>query len=88
MQRQQLRELLAKQTLQRQKQKEEKERMTRGDQPLRHWGPEEGNAPPRFPFGEAGEPRAPPPGYPGAPPQMPRGPADRWPYPGQVRPGQ
>ena len=59
---------------------------------------------PGFPFGEeggAGEPRAPPPGYPGAG-QMPRmhgpmpGNGERWPqqqmvrppHPGQVRPGK
>ncbi len=53
---QQLRELLAKQTLQRQKQKEEKERILRGDQqPLRHWGQEDPGTPPnpgQFPHGE------------------------------------
>ena len=49
MQRQQVRELLAKQTLHRQKQKEEKERMMRaGEAPLQHWGPEEQT---QFPHG-------------------------------------
>ena len=54
MQRQQLRELLAKQTLQRQKQKEEKERIMRGDQPLRHWAQDDPGTPPagQFPHGK------------------------------------
>ena len=53
MQRQQLRELLAKQTLQRQKQKEEKERIMRGGEPLRHWGQDDPGTPPagQFPHG-------------------------------------
>ena len=53
LERQQLRERLAKQTLQRQKQKEEKERIMRGDQPLRHWGQDDPGTPPagQFPHG-------------------------------------
>lgn len=53
LERQQLRERLAKQTLQRQKQKEEKERILRGDQPLRHWGQDDPGTPPagQFPHG-------------------------------------